>query len=309
MKRILVLGASGFAGGHLAEGLLAAGYAVRCLVRDPARIGRLDASRFEIVQGDISDPASLERALDGVEAVYVAIHTLTPQPGGGGQGFMDVETLGMRDLVAACRTKGVRRLIYITFLGISPDSPSAWVSGRWAIEQELRASGLDVTMLRPGQVVGVGGRGFDTMVSHARTSLAFGMGVGRRLSRNIAVDDLVYYLIGVLAEPRAYGQCFDVGSDEVLTYDQMIDTAADVLGRPHPIKIYIPKGLLIPLAPLIERLTGFPRGAVKSYFVVMDADAIGDPAPIRAILPRPLLTYRQAVEKALQPKDGTKSNA
>jgi uncharacterized protein YbjT (DUF2867 family) len=309
MKRILVLGASGFVGGHLAEGLLAAGYTVRCLVRDPARIGRLDASRFEIVQGDISDPASLERALDGVEAVYVAIHTLTPQPGGAGQGFMDVEILGMRNLVAACRAKGVRRLIYITFLGVSPDSPSAWVSGRWAIEQELLASGLDVTMLRPGQVVGLGGRGFDTMVSHARTSLAVGMGVGRRLSRNIAVDDLVYYLIGVLAEPRAYGQCFDVGSDEVLTYDQMIDVAADVLGRPHPLKVYIPKGLLVPLAPLIERLTGFPRGAVKSYFVVMDADAIGDPAPIRVILPKPLLTYRQAVEKALQPKDGTKPNA
>ena len=122
MKKILVIGASGFLGRHVTRGLLAAGYVVRCLARNLARVEDLAAAGCEVVQGDISDFASIERALASVEAVYICIHTLSPQPASTpGQGFMDVERHGLENIVAACRTNGVRRLIYVTFLGISPD--------------------------------------------------------------------------------------------------------------------------------------------------------------------------------------------
>jgi len=301
MSKLLVVGASGFVGGHLARGLLASGHTVRCLARKPASVDDLKAAGCEIVQGDISDAASMLRAMEGVQAVYISIHTLSPQPGSAaGQGFMDVEQQGLENIVAACRAHGARRLIYVTSLGITADSPSRWLTGRWKTQQSLLNSGLDVTVICPGQIVGVGGRGFDNMVASARKRVAVSMGNGQGKWRGIAVDDLVYDLIGVLDEPRAFGQCYDVGCNDVLTYNQMIDLAADVLGRPRPIKIDIPKGLLIAFAPLIERMTHYPPGAVTSYLKTQNADGVGDPAPIHALLPKPPMSYRQAVERALK---------
>ncbi len=218
MKKILVIGASGFIGRHVAQALLADGYAVRCLARNPARVQDLATTRCEIVQGDISDLASMQHALESVQAAYISIHTLSPQHANtAGQGFMEVEMNGLQNIVAACRTHGVRRLIYVTSLGIAPDAPSAWLRGRWQTEQFLLNSGLDVTVIRPGQIVGVGGRGFDMMVGQAKRQVAIMMGSGQQKWRNIALDDLVYYLVGALNDPRAYGQCYDVGCDGILT--------------------------------------------------------------------------------------------
>jgi uncharacterized protein YbjT (DUF2867 family) len=301
MKKILVIGASGFVGRRVAQALLADGCDVRCLARSPARVQDLAEAGCEIVQGDISDPASMRRALDSVDAAYISIHMLSPQhTDTAGQDFMDVERNGLENIVAACRTNGVRRLIYVTFLGAAPDGPSAWIRGRWQAEQFLLQSGLDVTVIRPGQIVGVGGQGFNMMVSQAKRSAAIIMGSGRQKWRNIAIDDLVYYLVGVLNDPRAYGQCYDVGCDDILTSEQMIDTAAELLGRTHPRKIHIPQALLSTLAPFIERISKLPKGSMTGFVDSMKADAVGDPAPIRRVLPRPPLSYRTAVERALQ---------
>ena len=80
----------------------------------------------------------------------------------------------------------------------------------------------------------------------------------------------------------------------------MMDTAADALGRPHPFKIHVPQALLGALAPLFERLGKYPRGSIKGLMDGLDIDLDGDPLPIRAIVPRPPLSYRQAVERALR---------
>jgi uncharacterized protein YbjT (DUF2867 family) len=300
MKKVLVIGASGFVGRPVAQALLANGYAVRCLARNPAKIDDLARTGCEAVQGDISDLPSMQHALESVQAAYISIHTLSPQPANtSGGGFMEVELNGLQNIVTACRANGVRRLIYLTFLGMTPDSPSAWVRERWKAEQFLLHSGLDVTILRPGQIVGKGGQGFDMMVSQAGKSIAITMGNGTQKWRNIALGDLVYYLVGVLNEPLAYGQCYDVGCDDILPYNQMIDLTAELLGRRPPTKLHLPLTLLSALAPLIERMNKLPRGAIKGIVDSLESDATGDPMPIRAILPRPPLSYRRAVERSL----------
>ena len=301
MKKILVIGASGFVGRRVSHALLADGYEVRCLARNPAKVDDLAKAGCEIVQGDISDAASMQCALSKMEAVYISIHTLSPQPASAsGLGFMDVEKDGLQNIVTACQTHQVRRLIYVTSLGVAPDAASVWTRERWHAQQFLLVSGLDVTVIQPGQIVGKGGTGFDMMVSQAKKPVAFMLGGGKQKWRNIAADDLVYYLVGVLGDPRTYGHVYEVGSDEVLTNDQMIDTAAEVLGRPHPRKIHFPRPLFRALAPLLERAGKLPQGAMVGLADSMTTDAVGDPAPIRRILPRPPLPYRKAVERALE---------
>lgn len=299
MNKILVIGASGFVGERLTTALLAEGYAVRCLARNPARLHDL-AAGCEIAQGDITDLASVQRATESVQAVYVSIHTLSPQQTSGAQPrFMDVEKNGLQSVVTACRSNNVRRVIYVTSLGIAPDEPSEWLRERWQIEQLLLNSGLDATVIRPGNIVGVGGRGFDTTVSSAKRRIALTLGGNRPIMRTIAIDDLIYYLVGVLSDPRAYQQCYDVGSDDVLSMNETIKIVADVIGGHDPIKVQIPSALLGLLAPLIERMGKLPRGAFKGLIDSLKTDLIGNPMPIRAILPRPLLSFRQSVERAL----------
>lgn len=299
-KRILVIGASGFLGKYVVRNLRTSGYHVRCLTRNTSRIEDLADSGCEIVQGDISNSESMQRALESVDAAYISIHTLSPQSSDtAGQGFMDVEMNGLRNIVSACKMHGVRRLIYVTFLGTAPDSPSAWVRERWRAEQFLINSGLDVTVIRPGQIVGQGGHGFDLMVSQARKFATITFSNGYTKMRNIAIDDLVYYLVGVLNESRTYGKCYDVGCDDVLTNNEMLDMTAKILGRRPPIKIAAPLSLLYPLAPLIENISKLPKGSLKGMLDGLKIDLIGDPIPIRTILNRSPLSYRQAVEKAL----------
>lgn len=299
MKPTLVIGASGFVGGHLAKALLAEGNTIRCLARYPERVKDLAALGGKVVHGDISDLASVQRAVESAEAVYISIHTLSPQPGSApDRRFMAVELNGLQNVVTACLAQGTRRIIYVTSLGITPEGPGEWLRERWRAEQFLLESGLDVTVVRPGMIVGMGGSGFGMLASQAKKSVAVGLG-GRRKMRSIAIDDLTYYLVGVLDDPRVYGQCYDVGNDDVLTNSEMLAVTAKVLGRRPPRRLPIPSALLGACAPQIERLGKLPRGAMGGIVDSLDADMSGDPTPIREILPRPLLSFRQAAEQAL----------
>ena len=299
-SKVLVIGASGFLGRHVSRALLAAGQHVRCTARDSARIRDLAAAGCETTRADISDYLSIEHALESVDAVYICVHTLSPQPDGAPhEGFMDVEKSGLQNIVKACAVQGTRRLVYVTSLGVARDARSAWLRGRWQAAQLLLNSGLDVTVIQSGQMIGVGAQGFDLLVGQAKRPVAFGLGDGRQKSRSIGIDDLTYYLTGVLAEPRTYGQCYDVGSDDILTDDEKIDVIADLLGRRHPAKVHIPLGLIAPFAPLAGRLTKLPPGAVKGLLDSLRADMTGDPAPIRAILPRTPRAFREAAQVAL----------
>ena len=301
MKRILVIGGSGFVGGYLTRQLLAEGYKVRCFARNPEKVKELEELGCEIVKGDLSDLSSVQHALDSMDAVYISIHTLAPQHKNTADlGFMDIEMNGLKNVVMGCKMHQVHRLIYVTSLGISSDKKDAWTSGRWKTQQYLLNSGLDVTVIQPGMIVGIGGQGFNMVLANAQKRTAFVVGNGRNKFRCIAIDDLTYNLTGVLKEPKAYGQCYEVGSDDVLTGDQLIDAAAEVTGHPHPRKIHIPLVVLRFAAPLIERIAKSPKGSIKGALDGLGADMIGDPSAIRTLLPRRPLSYKQAVERALK---------
>ncbi len=300
MKHILVIGASGFVGKHLVKALLTEKYHVRALARNPDKVKDLAQLGSEIVKADISNRDSLNPAFEDIDAVYVSVHTLSPQhTSTADKGFMEVEFKGIQNIVEASKSHGVTRLIYVTSLGVAADSPSEWTRERWKVQEYLFQSGLDVTVLQPGQIVGSGGNGFDMMVKQANKTTAVMLANGKQRWRTIAVDDLVYYLVGVLDEPRMFGQSYEVGADDILTNDQMVDVIADVLGRKHPRKLHIPRGLIRRASPLIERSAKMPRGSMRGLVDSMDTDAIGDPSKIRAILPRPPMPYRKAVEVAL----------
>jgi len=301
MRKVLVLGATGFVGRRLTRTFVQKGFDVRCSVRNPIKAADILPKGCEIIPGDILDEKSMYEAVKGVEAVYISVHTLRPQPKSmPGESFTGTELRGLGYVVKACKDLGVRRIIYITFLGTAPDAEISWSRGRWNEEQLLLKSGLNATILRPGQIVGKGGNGFNMMMAQAKAKFAMVIGSGKQKMQNIALDDLVYYLIQLLDEPKTYGHAYDVGCDDILTYNEMIDVAARVIGRPAPFKIHLPVFLLKPVASVVERAAKIPKGSFSDLVKGMQTDMVGDTRAIKAVIPFQPRSYENAVRKALE---------
>lgn len=113
--KIAVFGATGRVGGRFVEYALAEGHQVRALVRDPAKLAARDG--LEIVQGDVLNPADVEKTLSGCEVVVSGLG------GAGVDDPGDAQSQGMRNIVAAMRAQGVRRVLGVAGGGIL-DSPN-----------------------------------------------------------------------------------------------------------------------------------------------------------------------------------------
>jgi len=298
---VLVIGATGFVGRQVVASLAAKGRLVRCMARTPERAGDLVRDGVTVVPGDMLDQAAVHEAVEGVSAVIVCVHTISPQRSATKhQGFMDVEAQGLRHIVAACEKSGVARVLYVTAIGVAEHAASTWSRGRWLTERELFDSGLDVTVVRPGMIVGRGGDGFAIVARGATKRFAFAFAGPLQRFRTVAVDDLARDLADLLDLPGAVGKTFEVGSDDVLTMREMTDIAATSIGRKPGTILFFPAGVLRLLAPLLERATRVPRGAISGFFGEGPReDMVGDPTALRTILGRVDRSYRQSIEGQL----------
>ena len=117
MSTVLVTGATGYIGGRLVPELLAAGHTVRCLARNPAKIGDEEwADRVEVVRGDVTDAASLEGAMDGVDAAYYLVHSM-----GGGADFSARDREAAATFRDAAARSSIERIVYLGGLGRDDD--------------------------------------------------------------------------------------------------------------------------------------------------------------------------------------------
>src|ERR1700691_3251603 len=105
----LVTGASGYIGGRLVPELLGAGYAVRCMARDPGKLSdRPWSDEVEVAVADAMDAGAVRRAMEGVDVAYYLIHPL-----GTGASFEQRDAAAARAFAAAAKTAGVQRIVYL----------------------------------------------------------------------------------------------------------------------------------------------------------------------------------------------------
>jgi uncharacterized protein YbjT (DUF2867 family) len=298
---IAVLGATGFVGAALTRSLAESGEPVRALVWDAAKARRRLGDRAEAVElvvGDMHDADALDALLTGTRAVYVLVQTVTArQPSGAGD-YAAAERTALAGVIAAAGRAGVRRLLTVGLIGADAQAHNPWVRSRSQLETDLLSSGLEVTVLRAGLVVGAGGTGYDRLLAAASRRTAVILGPGTQRWSYIALDDLVGTLVAALDEPAAFGAVLDVGSIETPTYRQLIDRTARVLGTTPPRIVGIPLGLVKGLAPVLERLGRLPRGGLRTAVDHLGDDLIGDVRTARAVLPRALLSWEDAVRAA-----------
>jgi uncharacterized protein YbjT (DUF2867 family) len=199
---------------------------------------------------------------------------------------------------AAARA-GLRRIIYLGGLGDDTDALSAHLRSRRLVEKLLGSAGVPVTVIRAGIIVGHGGISWELtrqLVEHLPAMITPRWVATR--TQPIAVDDIVRYLLGVLALPEAEGRVFEAGGPEVLQYVTMLRRVAAIEDRPLPI---VPVPLLTPrLSSLwLTLVTDVDAATGRALVDSMTNEVIVRDASIRDLIPFEPMPYDDAVRQAL----------
>lgn len=234
--RALVAGATGFIGGRLAGALAAAGWDVRCLVRDRSRAGYLEQRGFEMHEGDVLREESLLGAGEGVDVAYYLIHSM----GRGNEGdFAERERAAAEAFARMARRDGVERVVYLGGLGDDPKSQH--LRSRHATAELLAEHGPQLTYFRAGMVVGPESESYRTLrYLVQRLPAMIAPAWLKTPTQPISVDDVLDYLVQAPSIAAAAEREIQIGGPDVLSYGEMLDRMAEALGkRPRP-KVPVP---------------------------------------------------------------------
>jgi uncharacterized protein YbjT (DUF2867 family) len=254
--KVLVTGGTGFVGGHVIHALRAQDRPVRALVRDPQKGARLAGWGCEVVQGDVSDPAALRRAVEGCQAV---VHLVAIRRGSAAD-FERVMVQATRDLIAAAKEAGVQRLVLMSAAGTSQQTAAVvpYFRAKWEMENAVRGSGLEHTIFRPSFVFGRDGGVLPLFVKQVRYSPVVPViGAGLNRIQPIWVEDVAAYFAASLDRPEAANRSFDLGGPDVVTWNELYERIAKVLGKRRR-RLNIPSGLMRQGAALTEWLPAAP---------------------------------------------------
>lgn len=227
MKRILVIGATGYVGGRLVPRLVRAGYAVRCMARDRRKLEGRSWGDVEVVQGDVLDRASVVAAAHGCAVLYYLVHSM----GAGEEHFEERDRLGAENAAHAAAEAGMERIVYLGGLGRRAGDLSPHLRSRNEVGAILAAGTVPVTEFRAAMVIGSGSASFEMM--HALVNRLPVMTAPKWVatrSQPVAVGDVLRYLVECLQVPESAGRVLDIGCPDVLTYREMMLRFARLLG-------------------------------------------------------------------------------
>lgn len=243
---ILLIGATGDLGGRVAGQLRSAGHQVRCLVRHTTDDSSLRAVGADIVRGDLTEPATLPPACEGVETVIATATAMTRRLQGSQASIKDVDEVGMGHLIGAAEGAGVRRFIYLSFTGIATAVETPLGHAKLVTERRLAASPMRTVIVRsdPFQEIH-----FSPI---ARFDMAAGkasvVGKGNTKARWVATNDVAGLLCALALEadpPRL----IEFGGPEPLTKNEAAALAGELMHRRMKVQ-HMPR----PVARLAVRL-------------------------------------------------------
>ena len=209
----LLTGATGYIGGRLLRRFERNGSAVRCLCRNPEALRSRVASRTQLVQGDLLEPASLGAAFRGVDIAFYLVHSMNSA-----EEFEAEERSAAANFAEAARMAGVRRIVYLGGLGQGPEL-SPHMRSRAETGNILRASGVPVIELQASIVIGSGSASFEMMRALVeRLPLMITPRWVNTAAQPIAVEDVIEYLVAAARLNVDGSRTFEVGGTDVTSY-------------------------------------------------------------------------------------------
>jgi uncharacterized protein YbjT (DUF2867 family) len=298
--RCLVTGATGYIGGRLVPELLAAGYTVRCMARDPGKLAdRPWSDDVEVAKADVTDPAALGAALADCDVAYYLIHSL-----GTGSSFEQRDRDAARAFADAARAAGVSRIVYLGGM-ISGEHAdlSPHLRSRGEVGDILLGSGVPTAALQAAVIIGSGSASFEMLryLTERLPAMITPKWVETRI-QPIAVRDVLQYLVGAARLPADVNRRFDIGGPDVVNYAEMMRRYAEA-ARLRP-RLLVPVPLLTPSlsSHWIGLVTPVPPGLAKPLIESLRVEVVAGDHDIAQYIPDPpggLLPLDRAIELAL----------
>jgi uncharacterized protein YbjT (DUF2867 family) len=284
----------------LVPALLGRDFDVRAMSRDASKLD--DApwrSDVEVVEADLSDHESMVRACDRVDVVYYLVHSM-----GTSANFPSQERVSAETLVAAARSAGVRRIVYLG--GLHPDhcELSKHLESRTTVGNILLGSGLKTVVLQAGVIVGSGSASFE-MIRHLTERLPV-MTTPKWVHNTIqpiSITDVLHYLVEAATAPLPGSRQWDIGGPDVLEYGEMMQVYAEAAGLRRRLIAAVP--FLTPsLASWwVGWVTPIPLSLARPLVESLECDAVMGNRDIDAVIAAPpggLTSYRDAVQLSLR---------
>jgi uncharacterized protein YbjT (DUF2867 family) len=293
--RILVTGATGYIGGRLVPELLARGYRVRVMVRAASQEHAERWPGAEIVVADAHDLDSLRRATEGCSTIYFLVHSLLLGP----ENFESADIRAASNFRKAAEEQGVQRIIYLGALGDVRTPLSPHLRSRLQVAQEIQAGKVPATILRAAVIIGSGSASYELIHHVIKNSPVILLPPwAKTRCQPIGIRDVIKTLVGVLEIPATAGKSFDIGGGEILSYEMMLRSLANMLGKK---RLFIP-GPFFGIgfyAYIVSFLTPVPAPIARSLMAATTDTVICENSEIDEYLPFRRLTYKEAVLRAM----------
>jgi len=311
---VTVFGGSGFVGSQAVRYLAKAGWRVRVAVRNPNLAYKMrllgDVGQVDIVQANVRDKASLERALAGATAALNLVAVLYER---GRQGFQAVHVMGAKNMAEAARAQGVERVVQVSAIGADLNAASKYARTKAEGEAAVRAVYPDAAIVRPSIVFGQGDRFFNRFATMAQFSPALPLiGGGHTRFQPVFVGDVGEALAKIVVDPASAGRTFELAGPAVHTFRELMEMMLAETGQ---------RRLLVPMPFPVARVLG-SLGDFASFLIPppitadqveslrTDNVASGEhpglaelgitPITLEAVLPTYLYAYRKGGQYADQ---------
>lgn len=237
IKKVLLLGGSGFVGTYIANRLAQAGVEVTIPTR------RRERTKALIIQPNIEMPeanihceetlAGLAKGKDAVINLVGILHSRDvqfPYSRDFGQAHVELP----RKIIAACKSAGVRRLAHMSALHASPKGPSEYLASKGEGEALVMAAqnDLDVTVFRPSVIFGHGDAFLNTFASLLKVLPFFPLGFGHARFQPVWVGDVADAFVSCLDDEASFGKAFDLAGPKVYTLRELVEYAGQLCGHP-----------------------------------------------------------------------------
>ena len=236
---ILLTGATGTVGSALLRRLTADGALVRCLVRDPRRLGD-QRVRVQIALGDLANPPSFRNALRGVETVVHLAASIRDQPLAS---IEELNAMATMRLVRAAERAGARRFLFFSAMGARHHSRTRFFRAKALAQEAVQESALETMVFRPSIVYTPGDPWLTLLERFSYLPALPISGSGRAHYQPIWAEDVADCVISALRATGPRRRAFELGGPEVLSYDEIVEAALAASGRRRPL-LHVPLPLV-----------------------------------------------------------------
>jgi uncharacterized protein YbjT (DUF2867 family) len=276
----LVTGATGYVGGRLIERLLSEGRAVRALARNPSRLEA--PAEVEAIKGDLATGRGLERALDGVSVAYYLVHSMEPAAGAGGD-FASRDRIAARNFAEAAEDGEL----------------SPHLASRLEVERILLDARPRSTALRASILIGARSSSFRILVRLVERLRVLPFPAWRdHRTQPIDERDAIEYLARTPFTPAAEGKSLDIAGPELMSYGEMIERIADLMGVGRtPLRL---NASATPLASaVVSAIVEQPVELVRPLMYSLQRDLLPRNDAARELYALRVHSFDRAVERAL----------